>query len=136
MSPRAPELPGPPYERPTFARNASSQSKVSVPSISQSNEADDEQSLSSDQSLDMESNDSQPHYEGEDTRLTSDKELRGFYMYGWAAEVLLFLHPTTSPVYCRPLQAYFNIAQLCASRRRDAAFDAPCRACPLRDHHH
>ncbi|KAI4955555.1 hypothetical protein J4E91_001416 [Alternaria rosae] len=87
MSPRAPELP--PYERPTIARNASSQSKVSVPSISQSNEADDEQSLSSDQSLDMESHDSQPHYEGEDTRLTSDKELRGFYMYGWAAEVFV-----------------------------------------------
>ncbi|OWY44260.1 Autophagy-related protein 22-2 [Alternaria arborescens] len=87
MAPRAPELP--PYQRPTFTRNASSQSKVSVPSISQSNEADDEQSLSSDQSLDMESNDSQPHYEGEDTRLTSDKELRGFYMYGWAAEVFV-----------------------------------------------
>ena len=64
-------------------RNASSQSKVSV---SPSNEADDEQSLSDEQSIDMESNDA-PHYEGEDTRLTSDKELRGFYMYGWAAEV-------------------------------------------------
>lgn len=29
-----------------------------------------------------------PQYEGEDTRLTSKKELSGFYMYGWAAEVL------------------------------------------------
>jgi UMF1 family MFS transporter len=87
MAPRAPELP--PYQRPTYMRNASSQSKVSVPSISQSNEADDEQSLSEEQSIDMESNDSPPHYEGEDTRLTSDKELRGFYMYGWAAEVLI-----------------------------------------------
>lgn len=26
-------------------------------------------------------------YEGEDTRLTSKKELAGFYAYGWAAEV-------------------------------------------------
>ena len=84
MAPRAPELP--PYQRPTFTRNASSQSKVSVPSISQSNEADDEQSLS-DPSFDMESTADSPHYDGEDTRLTSDRELSGFYMYGWAAEV-------------------------------------------------
>jgi MFS transporter, UMF1 family len=27
------------------------------------------------------------HYAGEDTRLTSRKELSGFYVYGWAAEV-------------------------------------------------
>ncbi|KAI2475715.1 ATG22 multi-domain protein [Pyrenophora tritici-repentis] len=87
MAPRAPELP--PYSRPTLMRNASSQSKVSVPSISQSNEADDEQSLSDIQTFDMESNPDLPHYEGEDTRLTSDKELRGFYMYGWAAEVFV-----------------------------------------------
>jgi UMF1 family MFS transporter len=74
-------------------RNASSQSKLSVPSISQSNEADDEQSLSDIHTLDMESNhESPPHYEGEDTRLTSEKELRGFYMYGWAAEVLVLIY--------------------------------------------
>ncbi|KAF7441421.1 hypothetical protein A1F94_009480 [Pyrenophora tritici-repentis] len=91
MALRAPELP--PYSRPTLMRNASSQSKVSVPSISQSNEADDEQSLSDIQTFDMESNPDLPHYEGEDTRLTSDKELRGFYMYGWAAEVLLIISP-------------------------------------------
>lgn len=88
MVPRVPELPVPP-PRPYFLRNASSQSKVSVPSISQSNEADDEQSLSSDQSSDMDSNPDAPHYDGEDTRLTSSKELRGFYMYGWAAEVFV-----------------------------------------------
>ena len=93
MAPRAPELP--PYQRPQFLRNASSQSKDSVLSISQSNEADDEQSLSSEPSIDMESNESRPHYDGEDTRLTSDKELRGFYMYGWAAEVLFFHSITT-----------------------------------------
>ncbi|KAH8643823.1 Autophagy-related protein 22-2 [Alternaria alternata] len=134
MAPRAPELP--PYQRPTFTRNASSQSKVSVPSISQSNEADDEQSLSSDQSLDMESNDSQPHYEGEDTRLTSDKELRGFYMYGWAAEVLIPMLSTTIPTCFTLLQA-FTMCQPCALLRcRVAAFYAPCRAQKLREHHH
>ena len=68
-------------------RNASSQSKLSVPLSSQSNEADDEQSLSD--SYDMESN-TAPQYDDEDTRLTSDRELAGFYMYGWAAEVLVF----------------------------------------------
>lgn len=109
MAPRAPELP--PYQRPPFTRNASSQSKVSVPSISQSNEADDEQSLSSDQSLDMESNDSQPHYEGEDTRLTSDKELRGFYMYGWAAEVLTPMLSATIPTCFTLLRPF----AMCAS---------------------
>ncbi|KAF2851121.1 MFS general substrate transporter [Plenodomus tracheiphilus IPT5] len=90
MVPRVPELQlQVPDARPYFLRNASEQSKVSVPSISPSNEADDEQSLSSDQSPDMESSGEAPHYDGEDTRLTSDKELRGFYMYGWAAEVFV-----------------------------------------------
>ena len=28
-----------------------------------------------------------PKYEGEDSRLTSQKELAGWYSYGWAAEV-------------------------------------------------
>lgn len=74
--------------RPELLRNVSTHSKFSIPSISHSNEADDEQSLS-DESFDMDSNTSQPHYDGEDTRLTSDKELRGFYMYGWAAEVFV-----------------------------------------------
>jgi UMF1 family MFS transporter len=86
MTPRAPE-PGDiaPY-RPQLLRDDSTHSKLSVPLSSQSNEADDEQSLS-DPSYDMESTLDSPHYEGEDTRLTSDKELSGFYMYGWAAEV-------------------------------------------------
>lgn len=89
MTPRAPE-PGPqhyPAYRPHVVRNESNLSKLSVPLSSQSNEADDEQSLSS-SSYDMDSTES-PHYDGEDTRLTSDKELSGFYMYGWAAEVLM-----------------------------------------------
>ena len=31
--------------------------------------------------------DHEPEYEGEDSRLTSRKELAGWYSYGWAAEV-------------------------------------------------
>jgi UMF1 family MFS transporter len=38
-----------------------------------------------------------PNYAGEDTRLTSDKELSGFYMYGWAAEVTLLFTDTRLP---------------------------------------
>lgn len=30
-----------------------------------------------------------PEYSGEDTRLTSKKELSGWYSYGWAAEVFV-----------------------------------------------
>jgi UMF1 family MFS transporter len=30
-----------------------------------------------------------PQYPGEDTRLTSKKELSGWYSYGWAAEVFV-----------------------------------------------
>ena len=83
MTPRAPEQPPP---RPDFLRQASTFSKA--PSFSPSNEADDEQSMSEETSA-MGSDPSRPQYEGEDTRLTSDKELSGFYMYGWAAEVRL-----------------------------------------------
>lgn len=90
MTPRAPEEVPAEYRRPRpqLERNASSLSKLSLPTSSQSNEADDEQSFS-DGSFDMESNATDPHYEGEDTRLTSNKELSGFYMYGWAAEVCI-----------------------------------------------
>ena len=92
MTPRAPE-PGdiPPY-RPQLLRDDSTHSKLSVPLSSQSNEADDEQSSDpEDPDFDMESSADSPQYEGEDTRLTSDKELSGFYMYGWAAEVCALL---------------------------------------------
>lgn len=58
-----------------------------MPDSSQSNEADDEQSISGPSSTMDDPQPSPPHYAGEDTRLTSDKELSGFYMYGWAAEV-------------------------------------------------
>ncbi|KAF9731571.1 hypothetical protein PMIN06_007891 [Paraphaeosphaeria minitans] len=84
MTPRAPEF----IPRPEFDRDVSHLSKASAPSLSPSNEADDEQSISDDYA-DMSSDPSPPHYEGEDVRLTSDKELSGFYMYGWAAEVFV-----------------------------------------------
>jgi UMF1 family MFS transporter len=83
MVPRAPVPPPRPAELP---RDASTHSKASLPSSSQSNEADDEQSISDHLST-MDDHLSPPLYAGEDTRLTSDKELSGFYMYGWAAEV-------------------------------------------------
>jgi hypothetical protein len=93
MTPRAPE-PGdvPPYAayRPQLLRDDSTQSKLSVPLSSHSNEADDEQSSDPDADYDMESSADAPQYEGEDTRVTSDKELAGFYMYGWAAEVCYY----------------------------------------------
>jgi UMF1 family MFS transporter len=96
MTPRAPEQLPAEYRRPRpqLERNASTQSKLSLPTSSQSNEADDEQSFS-DGSY-MESNATDPQYEGEDTRLTSDKELSGFYMYGWAAEVCSRFPSSTS----------------------------------------
>jgi UMF1 family MFS transporter len=114
MTPRAPEQLPAEYRRPRpqLERNASTQSKLSLPTSSQSNEADDEQSFS-DGSY-MESNATDPQYEGEDTRLTSDKELSGFYMYGWAAEVCLQFPSSTSflplmekpgIICCRPLNS-------------------------------
>jgi len=100
MTPRAPE-PGdiPPY-RPQLLRDDSTHSKLSVPLSSQSNEADDEQSSDpEDPDFDMESSADSPQYEGEDTRLTSDKELSGFYMYGWAAEVCALLTFISLPTH-------------------------------------
>ncbi|KAF2201886.1 autophagy-related protein 22-2 [Delitschia confertaspora ATCC 74209] len=73
--------------RPEPARDVSAHSKFSVLSSSHSNEADDEQS--SDQSSFNMGSQASPAYIGEDTRLTSAKELAGFYIYGWAAEVFV-----------------------------------------------
>ena len=38
---------------------------------------------------DRETHSAAPEYPGEDTRLTSRKELSGWYSYGWAAEVFV-----------------------------------------------
>ncbi|MBE7180229.1 MAG: hypothetical protein INR71_03305 [Terriglobus roseus] len=56
-----------------------------------SNEADDERSSFSEASsvvMPQDARHGQPSYEGEDTRPTTRRELAGFYMYGWAVEVL------------------------------------------------
>jgi UMF1 family MFS transporter len=84
MVPRAP-LPPRPAEVPS--RDVSAHSKLSLPESSQSNEADDEESISEPLYEMSDEPPPPPQYAGEDTRLTSDKELSGFYMYGWAVEV-------------------------------------------------
>ncbi|KAL9107040.1 MAG: hypothetical protein Q9227_007986 [Pyrenula ochraceoflavens] len=74
-------------------RRENSNSKASFISPATSSEADDEESLASD--LHNGSRRSSimhrrpPQYDGEDTRLTSQKELAGWYSYGWAAEVFV-----------------------------------------------
>ncbi|KAF2121734.1 autophagy-related protein 22-like protein [Lophiotrema nucula] len=90
MTPRAPERV--PYPvRPELLRDVSSFSKASVPTSLQSagDEADDEQSNDDSEPTSAMSSQPPPRYAGEDTRLTSGKELSGFYMYGWAAEVFV-----------------------------------------------
>ncbi|KAF2459437.1 vacuole effluxer Atg22 like-domain-containing protein [Lineolata rhizophorae] len=67
-------------------------SKQSVPRSSRSDEADDERSLSDPSypsSMGPGNDDEGPNYDDEDTRPTSRKELAGFYIYGWAAEVFV-----------------------------------------------
>lgn len=77
----------PPPERSTSHYKASFQSPT--PSF----EADDECSASDPSSMALDSeaptHARAPQYPGEDTRLTSQKELFGWYSYGWAAEVFV-----------------------------------------------
>ena len=84
------ELPIP--ERPAYQRDPSN-SKISFTSPSLSFDADDEDSMSSQHSMqsepDIEGHKGTPRYSGEDTRLTSRKELSGWYSYGFAAEVFV-----------------------------------------------
>lgn len=103
MAPRAPSPPPPSHPRIRDVSAASKTSSHDTPSISPSQEADDELSEGEDSEEEyyyeedsMAPDDGtireemeRPMYEGEDTRLTSDNELRGFFMYGWAAEVFV-----------------------------------------------
>lgn len=78
--------------RPQVQRVQSGISKASLISPTSSIEGDDEDSSLECSHLDMERQTLAPrnhtsHYEGEDSRLTSQKELAGWYSYGWAAEV-------------------------------------------------
>jgi MFS transporter, UMF1 family len=72
--------------RPGFARQTSHSKASPLISPTPSAEADDEResSLSDLESAMVNGNDAR--YEGEDTRPTSQKELWGWYAYGWAAE--------------------------------------------------
>ena len=70
--------------------------KASFQSLTPSFEADDEDSFDSFSShqdmnseYDRDTHKGPPEYPGEDTRLTSRKELSGLYSYGWAAEVFV-----------------------------------------------
>jgi len=54
---------------------------------SSSDLADDERSSYDPSNMGPDAGRDEPQYEGEETRLTSTKELSGFYAYGWAAEV-------------------------------------------------
>lgn len=88
--------PEPPQPRPgTPQRFFSNSTKPSIRSHSSSFEADDERSSSADQEDNSMGPEAEagghirPQYEGEDTRLTSRKELAGWYAYGFAAEVFI-----------------------------------------------
>ncbi|KAF4305884.1 Major facilitator superfamily domain general substrate transporter [Botryosphaeria dothidea] len=86
--PPPPHPPSPPF-RPDLGRQSSTASKRSFHS---SYSADDERSIvfdimGPDRERDIPAR--PPQYDGEDTSLTSRRELWGFYVYGWAAEVFV-----------------------------------------------
>jgi UMF1 family MFS transporter len=81
------------FERPSMVPRllSTDNAKTSLRSSSSSFEADDERSDFGD-SMGPEAERHRrvlAEYPGEDTRLTSRKELAGWYMYGWAAEVFV-----------------------------------------------
>ncbi|TEY35196.1 hypothetical protein BOTCAL_0598g00020 [Botryotinia calthae] len=83
-----------PQLRPEPQRAPSNSTKLSYTSYSSSFEADDERSSSADHDsmgpdIGSAHRDVPAQYAGEDTRLTSRKELSGWYAYGFAAEVFV-----------------------------------------------
>ncbi|KAF2096311.1 autophagy protein Atg22 [Rhizodiscina lignyota] len=108
-------------------RDDSTHSKRSHQHSTQSNEADDERSSFSFRS-DMGPNAGRggPQYEGEDTRLTSKKELSGFYMYGWAAEVFVVCGMGSFiPITLEQLARERGVLQNDHSRPCSASFQVP-----------
>ncbi len=71
-------------KQPASGRDISTSNASSV-----SNEADDERSWASPPTMAQRNARHGHQYEGEDTRPTSSKELRGFYAYSWASEVFV-----------------------------------------------
>lgn len=87
--------------RPAPERAPSNSTKLSYRSHSSSFEADDERSSSADHDsmgpdIGSAHRDAPAQYAGEDTRLTSRKELSGWYAYGFAAEVFVICGIGTS----------------------------------------
>ncbi|MCJ1397690.1 Autophagy protein 22 [Xylographa trunciseda] len=92
MVPRVEELSPDPEHQPLLP--VPSSSKASFQSPTPSFEADDEDSISNSSVMEPDLQDDSadsppPRYPGEDTRLTSQKELFGWYSYAWAAEVFV-----------------------------------------------
>lgn len=90
--------------RPEPERAPSNSTKISYRSHSSSFEADDERSSSADHDsmgsdIGSAHRDVPAQYAGEDTRLTSRKELSGWYAYGFAAEVFVICGIGTSEVF-------------------------------------
>ncbi|OMP86042.1 Autophagy-related protein 22-2 [Diplodia seriata] len=86
--PQVPPQHSPPF-RPDLFRQSSANSKRSFQT---SYSADDERSIAADTMGPDRERDipaRPPQYDGEDTSLTSRRELWGFYIYGWAAEVFV-----------------------------------------------
>ena len=87
-----PQLPpSPPAPQRAISTNSTKQSFSSYRSHSSSFEADDELSSTADDDMGPDDGfrDDPSTYPGEDTRLTSSKELSGWYAYGFAAEVFV-----------------------------------------------
>lgn len=82
-----------PLFRPTINRNVSHSTKISLISPTPSVEADDEREESSLSEIDFAMGDIGDHgrYPDEDNRPTSQKELYGWYSYGWAAETFVIV---------------------------------------------
>lgn len=94
MVPRVEEIPDhQPLAPPLLPRPPPSSKGSVVSSPTSSFEADDEDSISHRSNMESDQDDTAhpraPRYPGEDTRLTSEKELFGWYSYGWAAEVFV-----------------------------------------------
>ena len=61
-----------------------------------------------------------PRYAGEDTRLTSEKELWGWYSYGWSAEVFVVsrLFTRNGDVGCEAISTFDMLTYYIGMRHR------------------
>jgi hypothetical protein len=122
MAPRSASQFRPQYLYRAFSSNSA---KHSYRSYSSSFEADDERSSSADDmGPEGALRDDPSQFPGEDTRLTSRKELLGWYAYGFAAEVFVICGIGESP---DPFEALFEVTMLawillCPLRRCRAAY--------------